>query len=483
MNVLRSATVAGMLCAILSMASCGGGSESGTGTFSTGASTPVVSSGTITDFGSIYINGRKYEIDDSTKTTQGDSTVTGDALAKTVLRRGMVVTVSGRFSGTTRMASTIIQKSTIEGLISTVDDASSRFVVLGQTVLVDDTTKFEGGLSLGSLNPNHIVEVSGFVKGDGIVAAGFIERKALSGGCNLGCEVKGTVKNHAHGTTSFQIGTLNVSYSGSVIDNSLPTPSGSNWNGLFVEVKGTAFDAGTTTLTATKVEREEFMASNGNQVELEGFVTSTSGLPIRFTLGTTTVQVTGSTLYLGGTIGEVAVGQKLEVQGSILNAVITATKVRFQDAVRIESNVTSKPTATSFTLDGLPGITVHVNSQTEFKNVANLAEIGLTSNVRIRGREGASNTVIATEVELRNASPGGEVIAQGVVQSSANPSLAILGVTIDTTSVSQFRDISDQPISRTGFFSALKPNTTVVKAKGDLFGISVSWKEMELESD
>ena len=197
-------------------------------------------------------------------------------------------------------------------------------------------------------------------------------------------------------------------------------------------------------------------------------------------LGMTEVQGANA-LYLGGTIDEVAVGQKLEVEGSISNNVITAAKVKFQDAVRIESNVASKPNATSLTLDGLPGITVVVNSQTEFKNVADLAGIAVGNNVRIRGRQGAGNTVVATEVELRSVTPDNKVSLQGVVQSPATEMfITILGIKIDTAGL-QLRGTDDSLVSQSTFFSSLKPDPTLVKVKGLLNVGIVTWREAELE--
>jgi len=462
---------------------CGSGGDSGTSAPVAGPATPIVSSGTITKFGSVYINDRKYEIDDSTSTSvDGAAPVNGDVAAKNILKLGMVVKVSGIVSGSSRTASTITQEDTVEGPIQSVDVPNSRFVVLGQTVLVDNTTKFDTGVNLGNLASNQVVEVSGLVKGDGVIAASFIERKA-SVGCSLGCEIKGIVKNHDHNAAPkiFQIGGLNVVYDDNTVISDMPVSSGSNWNNLFVEVKGTVFNSGTSTLIATKVESEGFQAPNGNRVELEGFVTSVLGAG-HFMLGTTEVQAANA-VYLGGTIDEVAVGQKLEVEGTISNNIITASKVKFKDAVRIESNVAADPIGNTLTLDGLPGITISVNSQTEFKNVASLAGLVTGNNIRIRGREDVGNTVIAMEMELRNANSNIDIDLQGAVQVVSTPNLSILGVQVNTSGFSDpddFQGVDDQPIGRAAFFNAVKVGA-LVKMKGRLNGSVVIWHEAELE--
>ena len=475
---------------------CGSGGDSGTTPVAAPA-TPTVSSGTITKFGSVYINDRKYEIDDSTSTSvDGSDSVKGEAEARKILKLGMVVKVSGTASGSSRTASTITQEDTLEGPIQTkvqVDQNNGTLTILGQTVVVDDTTKFDNS-TLTSLIVGDVIEVSGFVKDgiNGVIAASFIEKKPLltNSLCTAGCEIKGIVKNHNAVLGTFKIGGLTVNYvlAPPAIITDMPVPNGTNWDGLFVEVKGTVFDSVTTTLTATKVEPEEFQAPNDNQVELEGFVMSLiGGLGSgHFMLGTTEVQA-GNAIYVGGTIDEVAVGQKLEVEGTISNNVITASKVKFKDSIRIESNISSK-TGNTLTLQGLPGITVSVNSQTQFKNVSDLAGLTSGNNVRIRGREGAGNTVIATEVELRDDLPKTDVDLQGPVQDVSNPNLTILGVQVDTSvntsgfsDPDDFQGQNDQPIGRAAFFDVVTVGT-LVKVKGRLNGAVVTWREAELEN-
>jgi hypothetical protein len=480
---------------LLSACSGGGGGSSGT-TPAAAPATPIVSSGTITKFGSVYINDREYLIDASTSTSvDGSAPVFDDGPAKSILKVGMVVKVSGTTNGSSRTASTITHTDTLEGPQTKVqvDKHNGTLRILGQTVVVDDTTHFDDGRGGSMLNQlddlvdGDVVEVSGFVKDSitGVIVASFIEKTNVKKDCLAGCEIEGIVTGHIAGTTTFKIGGLIVDYEGAAAADikDMPVPIGSNWNGLFVEVKGTVFNSLTTTLNATKVEREDFQAPEGNEVELEGIVMS---VPVpgsgNFMLGTTEVQAANAQ-YLGGLKSEVAVGQNLEVEGTISGNVITAGKVKFQDAVRLEGNVKTLG-ASTMTLDGLTGIIVSVNGQTEFKKVLDLTGLKINYNVRIRGRQGAGNTVIATEVELIDTKADTKVSLQGVVQSLLVPStITILGIPIDTSGL-ELRGTDDllPPISSSAFFGAVKPTITIVKAQGDLTKPSV-WKEVELESD
>jgi hypothetical protein len=255
-----------------------------------------------------------------------------------------------------------------------------------------------------------------------------------------------------------------------------------------VEVKGTALVG--TTLTATKVEPEGFQAPNGNQVELEGYVTSLIGVPGsgQFMIGTTEVQAANA-VYLGGLKSEVAVGQKLEVEGSISNNVITATKVKFQDSVRLEG-IVSLFTGSTMTLVGMPTITITLNSATEVKGTT---PVNTGDRVKVRGREGATVgnivNVIATEVDGSGpdscTSTTCDVDLQGAVQGipTPNQTLTILGVAINTSGFSDpagFQGLSDQAIGRDAFFGAVQVGT-VVKVKGRLAAGVITWREVELE--
>jgi hypothetical protein len=338
------------------------------------------------------------------------------------------------------------------------------------------------------------------VKGGGVIAASFIERKAgAPTNCSQGCEIKGIVKPGSLDppTTTFQIGGLTVNYLTATISD-MPTPSGTNWDNLLVEVKGTVL-AGTT-LTATNVEPEGFQAPEGNEVELEGFVSSLIGGPGtgHFMLGTTEVQAANAQ-YLGGTKDEVAVGQNLEVEGTISGTVITATKVKFQDSVRLEGIVESISSMASntgtMTLKGLTlpnTITINWNkATTEFKG--NTPVVGVGDRVKVRGREGATVVgivnVIATEVDgsgLDNCTTC-DVDLQGAVQafSATNQTLTILGVEINTSGFSDpadFKGTSDQEIGRAAFFNAVKVGT-VVQVKGRLTTGVITWREVELEEE
>ena len=388
----------------------------------------------------------------------------------------MTVTVNGLFNGTQRSASAVLQKDVVEGLVQSVAADGLSLIVRGQTVFVDNRTAIDDnipGRSILNLVPgtDH-VEVNGHIRPNGVIQATFIEKKLI----NVTPEVRGFVTNHNDGAKTFQIGALTVNYTTALINN-MPNPSGSSWNGLLVEVKGTAFTATTATLTATNVEPEN--QGIGNQVdefEVEGYVTQVRGAG-NFSIGNTRVQTTGSTAFRGGTIDEIVVGAKLSAEGRWENGILIATKhVKFHESVKLEGDIETIG-SNSFRLTGLPGVTVSVNGQTEFKDT-NFEGLSSGDHVRVRGRLSGPNSVIATRVELRSGD--NDVDLQGPVQSITGNTIVIFGVPVDISTIAQFESVSGTSMSRSGFLAEIRVNS-IVKVKGKLNGSTVRWEEAELE--
>ena len=472
----KIAATAGIL---LSLWACGGGGDTvaSGGTGGTG-----ISYGAVTDFGSIFVNGVEFS-------TSSASIMRDDvAVSENELRRGMVVEVRGSFAASNSgTASTVLVEEAVRGPLESkgagTPDTGVTLVVLGQSVRVDGATLIDDNVCDGmelcatleqrfaAIGAGDLLEVHGQRTPDGSIAATFIEKKTAP----VVFVVRGAVASHSAAAQTFMVGALAVAYGGATIGD-MPAPSGNNWNGLFVEAKGTSCSGvlpACGTLTATKVEPEGLGVAEAAQAEVEGFVTalvSTSD----FVVGSQPVLTNGATAFLGGDQGEIALGVKLEVEGSLGAGVLTATKVKFKDSIKLESNATA--TATTITLEGLPGITVTANAFTEVKTTGGATETNLTPlggrNVRIRGRVSGAASVIASEIEDRGvADAGADVILQGFATGATNPTFEILGVTVNTSQLADpadFKDANDNAIGSTAFYNALTPSGTLVKAKGQL---------------
>lgn len=488
MNISKIGKLAAAAALLLTIYACGGGGGGG-GTTVGGGGTggSGISFGSVSQFGSIWVNGVRFSTDSVSFTRNGVTSTMDDSQVRAALKLGMVVEVQGTIaSSTSGSATTVVVKEAVRGPVETKSGTlgtNATLIVLGQTVRVDDTTLFDSGFSFGTIVRGDLLEVHGQRNNDGTIAATFIERKIPP----LVFEVRGPITGHSAATQTFTIGALTVNYAAPAIINNMPAPSGSNWIGLFVEAKGpsTGLNFGCTgvlpvcgTLTATQVEPDGLRLANAAQAEVEGFVTtlvSTSD----FKIGPQRVVTTGSTVFLGGLQEEIVLGVKLEVEGGLAGGVLTASKVKFKDSVRIESNAVVS--GLNITLDGLPGITVTVNAFTQFKNTAATATNPASLNgrsVRIRGRASSPTTVIATEIEDRGIA-GNDISLQDFAKNIIGTStFTLLGVTVNTSLLSDsplinsdFGGVDDTQITRAGFFSAISPNGGLVKAKGRLSAV------------
>lgn len=212
----------------------------------------------------------------------------------------------------------------------------------------------------------------------------------------------------------------------------------------------------------------------------------TSGNSAGFNIGSQAVVTNGSTRFEGGVATDLVVGTKVEVEGSISGGVLTATKVSFRENIRFEANVAAT-SGNTFTLQGLAGITIDTNAATRFDKVSGVAGLAANHNVRVRARPGSGGTVVATEVELRSTNASTDVRFRAIATATISPNLTMLGLTINTSNIPQFRDLIDASITRDAFFNAVVASGStgrLVEVRGTQSGATINWnREAQLESD
>jgi hypothetical protein len=312
----------------ISLSTCGGigGSEySGGGTGGTGIST-----GAITGFGSVVVNGVHYNTNAKTKkiSNGNDNSSMND---QDLFRVGMITTV--RHSQSDNDAQEIEYRNNLEGVISSMRSPENTFEVLGHTVVVDNAEV------LASLSTNDVVEVSGFVDSAGRIRASYIDRKSQPPRPSSTYEVKGFVSGLPTIDDTFLLGPLP---DGSVpvvtVLYALPVPGlpGGLENGMYVQVTTSDTMADNGRITATRVEklspRTEF--SEKSAVDLEGLVTaapSGSGNVLSFAVEGKEVRTDDATVFAGGrTAAAIQRDVRVQVQGTEAGGVLSAVNIIFR---------------------------------------------------------------------------------------------------------------------------------------------------------
>ncbi len=320
-----------LLLALL-LISCSGGASSSSGGI---GGSGMTSQGSVSGFGSIIVNGTEFDTTNARVIVEGEEKGIGDAVVLNNLEVGMVVTVYGTDSNNP-VAERVTYNDNVEGPVESITPVNATrkdIVVLGQTVIVNVVTEFKA-TTFDTLAVDDVVEVSGFVDDNDDIWATFLED---TGGPVF--EVTGFVENLNAGLETFDINNLTVNYS--TADTST-LPGGVPVDGLFVEVEGDSFTP-TGELLADSIELgDELDVEDSDEIEVEGFVTDAGSAPAEFTVGNLVVQTDASTLYVDGDQSDIAAGQKLEAEGTLVNGILLATEVEFwePDQIEVEGLVT-----------------------------------------------------------------------------------------------------------------------------------------------
>jgi Domain of unknown function (DUF5666) len=435
---------------------CGGGGSANVNP--PAGMTPLMATGVITGFGSIYINGTHFQ------TTSAKIRKNGQTVAQSQLAVGQVARIKGSkdASGMSGVADEVDVDESVVGPISTIDIVNSVLTVLGQTVKVNAGTSFSKDIQpadLTGLTMGEVIEVDGLIDSSGAIAATRIE--PASAGAPL--QVLGSVASLNSAAHTFMINTLVVDYSSATLTG---FTGGAPSDGDMVEVQGTTFDATTTTLTAAQVTRQmsdQEEAGDGRDIEREGLITRFASAT-DFDVTGNPVTTNSSTEFRNGSASDLALNVKVEVEGTLDSSnVLVAAVVDFEHngSVELQSQATQVDT-TAGTLT-LLGVQVTVNASTRFEDdssaaiaMFNLSNVAVGDTIKVHGYESpaGSGQVLATRLEREP--PSATVIVQGPFTAGTSPDFTVLGITIDASAAA----ISD------GHGGTLDPATFLTRAIG-----------------
>jgi len=433
----------------------------------------VYAVGPINGFGSVIVNGVRY--DTSTATIAAD----GTAVDESALKPGQIVRILATGAAGSEVAETVAFDDNVEGPIGAVDLAGGRLTVLGQSVLVSSATAIDDGAdgdTLDALSVGDVVEVSGYLGGGGQTVATRIDR---SGSTDF--EVFGRAADVDTAGFTFRINDLTVDYSQASLEG---FTAGNVTGGDLVEVRGST-TAAADSLTASRVIRFETVGEldlDDADVDIEGLVTdfvsatefAVSGIPVTTDAATT---------YEDGVAADLGLDVLLEISGRFdPNGRLLADSIEFEDDgfVEIEAAVESVDVAAGEVV--LLGITVRIEDDTRFEDDDSglrsfgIDDLAVGDWLEITGVQAdpASNVVLARTLERDD--PEDEVSLQGIAGDLADPGFSILGVPIITDGNTEFDDTD-----RATFFS--EADGQIVEVEGSWDGTRILADEVELEDD
>ena len=379
------------------LVACGGG---GIGSGGTGATSQGLAVGTVSGFGSVFVDGVRC-IDLRAKISS--STFAGGPEATNPeVKLGQRVEVN--FDASTASC-TILELRVSPELVGLVTQVSP-LVVAGQnvTVVADATdapaTVLEGFGTVG-IQVGDRVEVHGQPVGSGASAAIQATRIEHRPASDTWVRVAGVIKNFAG--TQFTLGGLTVHVDGTTIVD----PAGSTLaNDLSVVVWSLQPVANDGSITAKAVRIKRHALTNDQAVRIDGAVAGCPAAPAActsFSVDGINVDI-GTVIFDRGTLADVTNGRYVKVQGSYVGDKLVATRVAVrrliagETDVRLIGLVSDFIDAGNFSVRGVP-----VSAAPGV--VAAGCTIAPEAVVAIEG-EIVGGKVVATKVDCRGVSDG-----------------------------------------------------------------------------
>ena len=423
----------------LVLAACGSGSHDMAGIDRTGA--PVIAAyGPVSAFGSVVVNGVRYDTSSATFTIDDESGTQAD------LSIGDIVLVKGSLDsgGTTGTAASVSFENDVVGPVTSIDAAAGTLVVLGQSVRVSADTSFDSGIASGGLDGltiGDVLEVSGLVHGDQWIDATRIARRPAGGEF----EVTGTAAGNQVVLRAFFLGGLFVNYRAAVVSG---IPGGIVSNGQRVRIKGVLVSGAFSATQVSARATNPLGGASGERRDIEGAITRFASAT-DFDVAGLKIAPGSQTRYDGGTAADLGLGVTVEAEGTLNEAgALSATRIelRRSASARITGSLDSVNAAGGSLV--VLGVTANVNARTRLEDQGpqkarpfSLANLVPGDYVEVRGSEApaGSGQLLATLVERRNNQQQTEL--EGIVESVTPPLFVVLGVSVSTDAGTQFGGI------------------------------------------
>lgn len=448
------------------MTACSGGGGS------TQNSSEITSIGTITGFGSVYVNGIKYKTDNTTYSVDDN-----DGFDDSDLAVGMKVKLKGTVNsnGLTGTATSIMYDDDVEGPVDVgsltlVDATSKTFTIFGLLIRADaNTTAFDDGASFDDLAESQILEISGYFDGQQIVASRIEKQNDLDDIF----EVKGTVSSYDGTNISLTLQT-GASVGPFVISNSAILEIPADPAGLFVEIKLQDVSG---SLVAIKIELddEDLIDENDVEISIRGFLTDDgnggfliNGIQLAFA---NNVEFKPASLE-----GNLSTDLEVKVEGKMSGDVLIVDEVEIEEGdIEIEAGVIdvsytdSKNGTITLNMGNSQSLLVNLSNTTLFKDNTdndlfdddsfNLDELSNTDFVEIEAYLDDQGALQATSIE--RDSPQATRLESKLESYEQNVSVTLQGITYTVSGTTQYEINDVGGFSAVDFFNSLSINDKI----------------------
>jgi hypothetical protein len=433
--------------------------------------------GPITNFGSIYVNGARFD------TSNTEFSVDDEPGMESDLEKGMKVKVKGRITADRSIAKAerVEYDADIEGPIESISLTEQFIVVLGTTIYVDDLTEFDD-VEFTELSVDDVVEVSMIANDDGTYVATRIEKEYDDDDY----EIKGIVENLDVDNLTFTLKNKTVDYS-----NAFEVDDISNGDYVEVEFRDMSPD-GIIYALEVEVESDDDDGSQGYTTIKSQIAELTDGNMV-LTSGEV-IAINSDTEVENGELSDLTVGMRIVVEAEYEDGSLVADEIWIVsgEEVVIRSRITDIDVS-DMEIEVL-GRDYEINDYTVFVDESVIEIRQMTINDLVIGDEVEVVSIatdddddwLATKVTRFDSPADGADITEvkGDITAINETSFEVSGHTIEVNSATAiYLDDEDQYLTVEEFFALASVGDEVEVMVSVLEDGTKQALEIELEKD
>jgi len=440
--------------------------------------THVTSSGVISSFGSVYVNGVRYITADSNIIANDDKS------NEDALKVGMKVVINAQRSSDASTALEVKYLADAIGTIKAIDLAGSSLTILGQTYFITEATQFDDVL-FNELRTGMTVELSAFENEYGQFIVSYLETK--DGQTEQ--QLTGTISYINKVNKTFSIGQLVVNYAAADVTGLLKVGSLVKLKSKFIPIANE--------FTAEEVTVQGMLLVVDGLLEIAGIVEDldTSEEFTTIKLDGRKYLLTDSTNFTQGDEDDLQIGSQVSLVATVIQGEseteapsypINSIRIELANEVSLEGIVQSV-SDTSFTLFGRE-FTVDLYTQYEDDSEQELryftfSDIAIGDKLDVDAYE-VDGVLISRNIEREEtgAIEQDSYELEGVVDSidTTLPSFSVKGITVITNGQTEFENALGNNVDQTTFFSTLMELDEV---EVEITHTENGWLALEVEID
>ncbi len=406
------------------------------------------SKGAISRFGSVVVNGVKFETDTTVTLVNNQVGTLSD------LEVGQVISVDGEINSDleTGVADKIVYTADFRG---PVQQQGFDFIqLMGASVSINIDTQFGQGInSLSDIPAGDKVQVSGLLYENGVFLASWI-----------GLDSDNILSSTGY-ITQLDVQARQFALNDLVVDGSRLSVT-DVFEGSHVRVEGLGFDgngrfvADTMEVISSILEEEE-----GEQIGIEGFISGIA--PTGFLINNQLVVTDAVTQLEGGTQIQLVPNTRVSVDGTVIGQTLLASRVRFKSIEnRRLAGIVHSVNVQTGTVD-LMGTTISVNPFTQTDDdsdaelpVLMLSDLNVGDYIEVDGYESPVGSQVVQATKLEREEYDSESFIRGPVGVLILPEFTMLGTAVRTTANTEYEDGDENTVSP-GTFETLAQHSEI----------------------